>query len=187
MLKIGQNIHSELTSTQITSLNELSEVMKGWDGRFTRESKQATYYTFSMMYFYKSLMHHYFPDDEESRIKIVDNYNFVDYIERSIIDIEQGLITEAQNKLCMDAFPDYKGKNYCAYNVAMAFVQANDYLNAYAKGNEELLRWDHHHYNEYSNLPWSKTPLKFIFHRDVPTFGTTNSPHVSKVSYRRGI
>jgi hypothetical protein len=67
----------------------------------------------------------------------------------------------------------------------MAFVQANDYLKKYSMGKEELLRWDHHHYNEYSNLPWSKTPLKFLFHRDVPTFGTTNSPHVSKVSYRR--
>jgi len=87
----------------------------------------------------------------------------------------------------MDAYKDYKGQNHCAYNVAMAFVQANDYLNSYAKGNEELLRWDHHHYNEYSNLPWSKTPLKYFFHRDVPTFGTTNSPHVSKVSYRRGM
>jgi len=90
MLKIGKNIHSELTAAQITSLNELTEVMKGWDGKHSRESKQATYYTFSMMFFYKSLMHHYFPDDSESRIKIVDNYNFVDYVERSLIDIDQG-------------------------------------------------------------------------------------------------
>jgi len=40
------------------------------------------------MYFYKSMMHHYYPNDEESRIKIVDNYNFVDYIERMLVDIE---------------------------------------------------------------------------------------------------
>jgi len=40
------------------------------------------------------------------------------------------------------------------------------------------------HRNIYPNLPWSKTPLRYVFHREVPTFGSTNTPHVSKVSYR---
>lgn len=41
------------------------------------------------------------------------------------------------------------------------------------------------HSNDYANLPWSKTPLRLLFHREVPTFGNTNTPHVSKVSYRQ--
>ena len=40
------------------------------------------------------------------------------------------------------------------------------------------------HTNEYPNLPWSQTPLKFIYHASVPTFGNSNTPHVSELSYR---
>ena len=36
-------------------------------------------------------------------------------------------------------------------------------------------------------MPWSRTPLKFIFDREVPTFGSTNTPHVSKVSYQKAL
>lgn len=50
-----------------------------------------------------------------------------------------------------------------------------------------MWRWDHHHFNEYPNMPWSKTPLKPLFHRDVPTPGATNSPNVSKLSYSRAM
>ena len=45
--------------------------------------------------------------------------------------------------------------------------------------------WGNVHTNVYTNLPWSKTPLKFLFHREVHTFGNTNTPHVSKVSYMK--
>ena len=39
------------------------------------------------------------------------------------------------------------------------------------------------HQNDYTNLPWSRTPLKFFFHRSVPTEGNTNTPNVSKINY----
>lgn len=36
-------------------------------------------------------------------------------------------------------------------------------------------------------MPFSMTPLRYIFHREVPTFGNTQTPHVSKVNYVRGL
>lgn len=40
------------------------------------------------------------------------------------------------------------------------------------------------HQNEYPYTPWSKTPLKFIFHRKVPTAGNGHTPHVAKYFIR---
>ena len=39
--------------------------------------------------------------------------------------------------------------------------------------------------NEYPNQPWSLTPLKRIWHREVPTGGNTNTPGVSKIKMSR--
>lgn len=162
------------------AVERISRILEGWDGRFHEESTEATAYSFVMLFFYKSLMHNYY-EDEDTRMKIVDNYNFVDFIERVILEEELGITDVQHNKICKGAYPEYKQQDFCSHNLAMAFVKTNDQLHSLGSNTQ----WSKLHFNEYSNMPWSKTPLKFLFHRDVPTFGTTNSPHVSKVSYRR--
>jgi hypothetical protein len=69
----------------------------------------------------------------------------------------------------------------------MAFAQAYDYLKTNVSQHEANWRWANVHSNSYANLPWSRTPLKLIFHREVPTFGNSNTPHVSKISYGKSI
>ena len=41
------------------------------------------------------------------------------------------------------------------------------------------------HYNSYTNLPFSRTPFKFLFHRNVPCDGNGNTVHSSKYSLKR--
>lgn len=133
-----------------------------------------------MLFFYKSLMHKFY-DDAAQRMKVVDNYNFVDFTQRMLIDIEQNSGKSKFNVVCENA---YEGHDTCAYNIARAFGQAYDYLNQNVSSRPADWKWSNVHANEYANIPWSKTPLKYMFHREVPTFGNTNTPHVSKVSYR---
>ena len=40
------------------------------------------------------------------------------------------------------------------------------------------------HARQYANLPWSKTPLRFFFHREVPFGGNNNSVNVSGTKLR---
>ena len=136
-----------------------------------------------MMFFYKSLMHRQYPGDEGRRLKVIDNYNFVDFVERLFQDIEVNPSDSRFNAICMDA-NDYKGKKNCAYNLAAAFAQAFEYLQENVSKSSDNWIWRNVHRNIYPNLPWSKTPLRYAFHREVPTAGSTNTPHVSKVSYR---
>ena len=41
--------------------------------------------------------------------------------------------------------------------------------------------WRNIHMREYANMPWSKTPLAFLFHRKLPMSGNNNSLNVSGV------
>ena len=161
----------------------LVQHLSGWNGRFSEESIAATCYSYTMLFFYKSLMHRQYPGDESRRLKVIDNYNFVDFVERLLLDVESKPNTSRFNAVCLDA-NDYKGSSNCAYNLAVAFSQAYDYLKTNVSQSSENWLWRNVHRNIYPNLPWSKTPLRYVFHREVPTFGSTNTPHVSKVSFR---
>ena len=44
--------------------------------------------------------------------------------------------------------------------------------------------WRNLHTRQYSNLPWSKTPLRFFFHREVQTGGNNNSLNVAGCKFR---
>ena len=157
--------------------------LENWNGRFSEDSIAATCYQYTVLYFYKSLMHRYYPENEQHRLKMIDNYNFVDFVERLILDIESNSETSSFNRICENA-NDYKGKDVCAYNLAVAFSQAHEHLSKNLSRRESDWKWANVHSNEYANLPWSKTPLRLFFHREVPTFGNTNTPHVSKTSIR---
>ena len=45
-------------------------------------------------------------------------------------------------------------------------------------------KWRNLHSRQYANLPWSKTALKFFFHREVPYAGNNNTPNVSGTKIR---
>lgn len=69
------------------------KILEGWDGRFNVDSIQATSYSYSMLYFHKSLLKKYF-DNETDRLKIVENHGFIDYFRKLMQDIDQGKVTQ---------------------------------------------------------------------------------------------
>jgi len=87
--------------------------------------------------------------------------------------------------LCESAYKDYKGENPCAYSIAMALVESHEWLTTKVSPDSSTWLWSDLHVNEYPNLPWSKTPLKFLFHRTIGVPGNDNTPHVSKTSARK--
>lgn len=183
MIKLARSVVTELTIEERLSMESLIIHLEAWNGRFSEDSIGATCYSYSMLFIYKSLMHKYYPENEKTRFKIIDNYNFVDFFERMILDIELNGQKSSFNQYCVDAH-SYEGNDNCAYNIAKAFGLAHTHLQTHVSGSSANWKWVNVHSNEYPNIPWSKTPLKYLFHREVPTFGNTNTPHVSKISYR---
>ena len=55
----------------------------------------------------------------------------------------------------------------------------------YISADQKKWNWGNVHVNEYPNQPWSLTPLKPFFHKEVKTGGNSNTPSVSKYSMSR--
>jgi acyl-homoserine lactone acylase PvdQ len=108
-------------------MESIFKYLEDWDGRFNLDSIGATCYTYTHYYFVKSLLHRFYPDDEASRMKIVEQISFIDYLQRMFLDLERDADTSPFNIACQSA-NEYKGPDYCAHNLAEAFVQAYEYL-----------------------------------------------------------
>ena len=85
------------------------------------------------------------------------------------------------------AYPEYKGDNPCAYNVARAFTDTRRFMEQKVSKNHADWKWGMLHQQEYTNLPWSKTPLKFLFHKVVNTGGNNNTPNVSGYKDKKNV
>ena len=78
--------------------------------------------------------------------------------------------------LCEDAYGgEYLGQSKCAYNVARSLAEAQKRLSDEVSDQT----WGNLHNRQYENLPWSKTPLRPIFHREIPHGGNGNTPNVA--------
>jgi len=91
----------------------------------------------------------------------------------------------AYNKLCAGANPSYKGSRPCAYNMAIALADTKNMLKANLSADSARWTWGNVHTNTYPSTPWSNTPLKFLFHRELPSSGNINTPNVSKCSIKK--
>lgn len=66
-------------------------------------------------------------------------------------------------------------------------MEAKRYLDQNLSKNPKDWQWRHVHQNEYAYAPWSLTPLKFLWHRKVPTAGNAHTPNVAKYSITNAI
>lgn len=62
----------------------------------------------------------------------------------------------------------------------MSFVKTKEFMERNLSADSKGWKWGNVHKNEYASTPWSRTPLKPFFHREVPTPGNMNTPNVSK-------
>lgn len=51
-----------------------------------------------------------------------DNYHFTDAYQRLLTEVQSQKEDSHFQVICEGAYKDYKGKNHCAYSVAMALI-----------------------------------------------------------------
>lgn len=113
------------------------------------------------------------------------NYPFNDFVQRMIRELEDDPENEDYNKLCLQKNSTYQGKSSCIYNLAKSLADTHDFLSTEVSPVSENWQWKNVHVNEYPNMPWSLTPLKFLFHREVSVGGNGNTVKVSKYTLRK--
>ena len=97
----------------------------GWMGA---ESIQATVYSFALMNFQKSLFHVYEPNSDIDRILMTESTLFSDFTMLLLHSISELGAESKYQKLCMNAHPEYQGRNVCEYNIARAFIDTKLFL-----------------------------------------------------------
>lgn len=66
--------------------------------------------------------------------------------------------------------------------MAVAMAESYNYLITLVSPSVKDWEWKNVHVNEYANVPWSLSPFKILFHKEVPIGGNGNTIKVSKYS-----
>jgi len=151
-------------------------ILETWDHEMKEDSVGAAVWAYWQMHMFESLFKSYIPEhDSEFNLSIVDGdgFTFTDFFRNLITHLRDDMHSVKYNRLCANGFEEYKGNAACAYNVARALVETKHHLDRTVSKNPSELVWKNVHHNEYANMPWSLTPLKFLFHRSVPTAGNS--------------
>ena len=150
-----------------------------WNGSIDMESVEATVYSFVLMNFQKSLFHAYEPDNEQDRIRMTENALFCEFVHTLLKSLAESGSQSKYQKLCKMAHPEYTGENVCEYNLALAFIESKQFLETNVSKKSQDWKWSNVHVTAWTHLPFSKTPLKFMYHKEVPTGGNDNTVNVS--------
>lgn len=140
----------------------MTEYIENWDGDMNMNLIAPTVYQYWQLMFFKTLFRQY-EDNVMTIYAITDNYPFVDFYQRLIFKIQEDPKNERYNRLCKGFYEDYEGDEHCAYNMARSFAETRDYLKKNISPNEYDWAFRNVHTNVYPALPWSMTPLKFLF------------------------
>ena len=118
---------------------------------------------------------------DRKRLLLLDNFVFTDFYHKLVVRMAQGGSMQRYHRLCRGAYGKaYSGADPCKFNVAYSFVLAKQWLMKEVSPRAEDWLYRNVHVNMYPSQPWSMTPLKALFHREVPTGGNSQTPGVSK-------
>ena len=158
--------------------------LKTWYGDMHETSVGATVYATWQYYFMSSLLNTQIKDDAV-RLALIGNYPFIDYVQRLVHTMVEDPENERFNQICSGAFPEYKGKKQCLYNIARSMSETYKFLSTEVSPESNDWQWKNVHVNEYPHIPFSFTPLKPFFHREVSIGGNGNTVKVSKYSFKK--
>lgn len=123
---------------------------------------------------------------------MLDNDQTADFYQRLIKAVEEDdreVLDRLDDKICGGTpYEDLEetvkvirepGKN-CEYNVIRSLQESVIWLSKNFGSDPKKWNWGNVHLNDYENIPWSVTPLKYIFHRSVPYPGNSFTINVAR-------
>ena len=172
-----------MSKRQREGLDAMTRYLVGWNGQMKMDSASASIYMYTLFNFYKSLFYEQIPDRSDA-VGVFDQREAPDATYTLLKSIDELGPESKFQKICKGAYPNYNGKDICAYNMAKAFIETISFLESNVSEDKYKWKWGMLLTREWPNLPWSRTPLKFLFHRTASGSGNGNTPNFAKFSYR---
>lgn len=158
-------------------------LLEKWDFDMSADSKQALIYNV----WYYTLAENFFNKEVNSEIFkkiIVTRYGYEQFLMRKLIKWTEGL--NLDSKFCQNNENRKKSNISCIMNVVNSLLEAKSYIENNLGEESQSWKWKNLHFAEYSYHPFSKTPLKFIFHRTVGRSGNMNTINVALPKNQEG-
>ena len=165
IIDITQEVLHHLNDAQKKDLEEMLEILRPWEGSFDKESVGASVYQRWYIQFTRNLFNKQGEPDEYQRMAYFDNPHDFDAFQRILTSVHEEKDASRFQIICEGAYENYSGRNFCAFSAAMALLETKEFLTSNVSMFEHKWEWGMMHVNDYVNLPWSRTPLKFIFHK----------------------
>lgn len=184
----------------VSHIQSMVNELRSFNGLMVEDSIGASVYSYWQHFFYQSLLTEFTSDGHsesqrmdkddkfwtaKKRLLLVDNYAFYDFYQKLVISVSEGKDAQKYRMVCKGKNAEkYTGLQQCEHGMARAFYDTKMHLLQFGSMRED---WTYGklHVNEYPSQPWSLTPFKPFWHREVPVGGNSNTPCVSKYSLAR--
>lgn len=152
-------------SKQMKVISKMSKMLMGWNGSFDKDSKAALVFNTWLECIYETLLNEYFPNKKDKLYIFTSFYNehFL-----GVLATEWLNGTNLGSKMCRNK-ENYDSKLPCIHNMLYALIKAYRYLNDKFGSSEANWKWKNEHALEYTHNAFSETPLRFLFHKHVPS------------------
>jgi len=151
------------------NLIDMLERLKKWDFRTDIDSVSTSIFAIWHHKFILHLMYH-LGLTKEQRLAIVGNFKFEAFIYRKIKDWETAKEVKYDDYWCInDQNKDLEAP--CLYNLVKALEETWIHLSETLGSNMDSWQWGKIHQMQYPHFPFSETPLKRLFHKQVPAAG----------------
>ena len=168
LLKLTEKYKSQFfakDSKQMKVINKMSKMVIGWNGSFDKDSKAALVFNTWLEHIHDTLLQEYYKDQRE-RVHVLKSFYNEHFL--GIFATEWLNGTNLDSKICRTK-KNYDSKLPCIHNVLYALLETRKYLKTKFGTNEANWKWKNEQTLEYSHLVFSDTPLRFLFHRHVPS------------------
>jgi len=166
-----------LEEDQEKILEEVLTVLADWKGNMTVDSIAASVFSVREYLFAMKLFQNY-DMDEEVRMALLSFIHFDQFLFKRINRWYDNPNADLGEKWCLNEENKKFSEKACVYNLVMALTESHKYLKRKFGPDKNKWKWGFLHTARYNHLPFSDTPLRFLYHREFAAPGNKRTVNV---------
>ena len=176
ILKVLDRYKDEILGENVTSFNEVTQLLNGWRGSFDVDSVAASIFSVWEYLFNLKLFEDSGLTDQE-RGALYSNMYYDQFFFRYIGKWWEG--KSLNESFCANKENKERTDKPCIWNMVTAMTETYNYLNNLFGHDTSKWRWGDLHCMDYTHAPFSTTFFRLFYHRNHPAPGNKRTPNVA--------
>jgi len=173
-IEVAPRMNPEVYGPHAMNNTILSQYLVMWDFKTDKDSIAATIFNVWQYFFHRRIVDR-LPLSENDKEVFQSNHRFDDFVYKNVFRIDTDELDN--NEFCVpkgSSFPT----GHCVDLVIPALIDTWKFLTKHLGEDRNNWKWGNIHSNQWAHS-FSQSPLKFIFHRSLPTDGNKRTVSVS--------